>query len=282
MTAATGTKLDTRDGKVYRTLLMPDGNWWSAENLAWAGAGLDYGDNPANRTVHGRLYSPSDAVLSVPSGTHCATALEYAALVSSIGSQSAYHLKSASVWAPPGADTYGFGLLPSGIASQISGPGPYYSNLGTWAYLYCGDVPPGVYQYANSNGDLLGPDLAVDAAMSVRFIVESGNIPDTATTPRIYPASGTFQGVQIVTIQGSGVIRYTLDGSEPMTSSPIYTRPICLSTPTTVKARAYATPLESATATAILDIQGASLQRIPNYQDHVLPYLLEQYKGDNA
>ena len=100
--------------------------------------------------------------------------------------------------------------------------------------------------------------------------------------PRIYPPSGTFQGVQIVTIQGSGVIRYTLDGSEPTTSSPIYMAPFRLSAPTTVKAKAYVSPLESTTATAILDIQGASLQRIPNYRDHVLPYLLEQYKGFNA
>ena len=100
--------------------------------------------------------------------------------------------------------------------------------------------------------------------------------------PRIYPSTGILQGIQLVVIQGTGVIRYTLDGSEPSASSPIYTAPFRLSAPTTVKARAYATPLESATATAILDIQGASLQRIPNYRDHVLPYLLDQYKGDNA
>ena len=99
--------------------------------------------------------------------------------------------------------------------------------------------------------------------------------------PRIYPSTGILQGIQLVVIQGTGVIRYTLDGSEPSASSPIYTAPFRLSSPTIVKARAYS-PLGSTTATEVLDIRGAVLQAVPSYQDHVLPYLLEQYKGDNA
>ena len=99
--------------------------------------------------------------------------------------------------------------------------------------------------------------------------------------PRIYPSTGILQGIQLVVIQGTGVIRYTLDGSEPSASSPIYTAPFRLSSPTIVKARAYS-PLGSTTATEVLDIRGAVLQAVPSYRDHVLPYLLEQYKGDNA
>ena len=134
--------------------------------------------------------------------------------------------------------------------------------------------------------------LTISEATTVKAIAVASGLDDSAVSsaeyeflppvpPSIYPASGTLQGVQLVVIQGQGTIRYTVDGSEPTASSPIYTGPFRLSAPTTVKARAYISPLESSTATAILDIQGAVLQSVPSYRDRVLPYLLEQYKGDN-
>ena len=116
---------------------------------------------------------------------------------------------------------------------------------------------------------------------SIRFIVDSGNIPDTAPAPSIYPASGTLQGVQLVVIQGKGTIRYTLDGSEPTASSPIYTAPFRLASSATVKAKAFQDSIASDTTTSVLVIQGADFLKIPSYTAATLPYLLEQYKGDN-
>lgn len=157
-----------------------------------------------------------------------------------------------------------------------------------WYLTFIGDKLYGmtsgsghVFQMDARARNLVQIDLG-DFGLRAHPIADASIYQDAYPSPSIYPHPGTFQGVQIVTIQGPGVIRYTLDGSEPTTSSPIYTAPFRLSSPTTVKAKAFGLPLESTTATAILDIQGASLQRIPNYQDHVLPYLLEQYKGDNA
>ena len=66
--------------------------------------------------------------------------------------------------------------------------------------------------------------------------------PVTLPTPTIYPDSGSFAGETIVYI-GSTVlgaqVRYTLDGSTPTISSPLYTDPIPLTSSATVKARVY-------------------------------------------
>ena len=123
-----------------------------------------------------------------------------------------------------------------------------------------------------------------------------GDIPSDTTTailtilnapppaPSIYPSSGTFQGVQLVTLKSSQSlpIRYTLDGSEPTISSPLYISPIPVNHDTQIKASAFVGTIYSSTMSASYKITNGILNRIPNYQDHVLPYLLEQYKGDNA
>ena len=123
-----------------------------------------------------------------------------------------------------------------------------------------------------------------------------GGIPSDTTTailtilnapppaPSIYPSSGTFQGVQLVTLKSSQSlpIRYTLDGSEPTISSPLYISPIPVNHDTQIKASAFVGTIYSSTMSASYKITNGILNRIPNYRDHVLPYLIEQYKGDNA
>ena len=108
--------------------------------------------------------------------------------------------------------------------------------------------------------------------------------PNPPPSPSIYPPSGTFQGVQLVTLKSpqSLPIRYTLDGTEPTISSPLYTSPIPVNQDTQIKAVAFDVTIPSGTTAVSYTITNGGLQRIPNYRDHVLPYLLEQYKGDNA
>jgi len=61
--------------------------------------------------------------------------------------------------------------------------------------------------------------------------------------PDIYPSSGKYTGSVSVSILASSVkvlIRYTLDGSDPTSSSPVYSEPIVIRHETTVKAIATA------------------------------------------
>lgn len=67
------------------------------------------------------------------------------------------------------------------------------------------------------------------------------------------PGSGAYAGPQQVVLSSStpnAVIHYTLDGSEPTTASPVYTGPITVDPPKTVKAIAVAPGMaQSPTAT---------------------------------
>ena len=108
--------------------------------------------------------------------------------------------------------------------------------------------------------------------------------PNPPPSPSIYPSSGTFQGVQLATLKSPQAlpIRYTLDGSEPTISSPLYISPIPVNKDTQIKAAAFDGTISSGTVAVSYMITTGILNRIPSYRDHVLPYLLEQYKGDNA
>jgi 6-phosphogluconolactonase (cycloisomerase 2 family) len=86
--------------------------------------------------------------------------------------------------------------------------------------------------------------------------------PQSAATPVITPASGTFYAAQSVTITDAtagAAIHYTTDGSTPAASSPTYQAAISLSSLTTVQAMAIAPNYaNSAVASAILKFQTPS------------------------
>lgn len=66
--------------------------------------------------------------------------------------------------------------------------------------------------------------------------------PVTLPAPTIYPGSGSYPG-EVTVYMGSNVlgaeIRYTLNGSTPTSSSPLFVEPFTLDSNTTVKARIY-------------------------------------------
>ena len=281
---------DTRDGKIYNCVLMPDGKWWSAENLAWDGAGgLYYANNPANAFL-GRLYPDPNTTGDVaPSGSHTPTIADWNALQTAIGNNNCNRtMRSNFGWySIQGEDTYGFRVLGGGFG---------YNGGATWAaggdgigaaYFTILQVIAGAGKCASRNfytdnqemclvSDSNGTD---DILKYVRFIVDVFNEPPT---PSIYPASGTYQGVQFATISASsGTIRYTLDGTEPTASSPVYTRPIRIQDGMTIKAVVDYGAALSVVASATYSLTGNKIQAISSYQDAVLPLLLEQYKGDN-
>ena len=304
MSAPTGKFTDSRDGQVYRTVLMPDGKWWSTRNLAWAGAGYDYNNDPTYRTLYGRYYGFGDYTPNptltglMPAGTHCPSVAEWWALIDASGETrfteyveqfTTARLRTINLWKPypadvspftPGLDVYGLSLVPSGRGNY----GPDWTDIEREAVYWASDVQSSYSNYycaVTPMSGVLNSYRATNNPMSIRFIVDSGNIPDPIIAPSIYPASGTLQGVQLVVIQGQGTIRYTLDGSEPTASSPIYTGPFRLAYSAAVKAKAFQSSLASDTTTSVLVIQGADFLKIPSYTAAVLPYLLEQYKGDN-
>lgn len=67
------------------------------------------------------------------------------------------------------------------------------------------------------------------------------NIP-TVATPTFNPGGGTYTSAQNVTIScitSGATIHYTTNGNDPISTSPIYSSPISVSTSTTIKAKAY-------------------------------------------
>ena len=171
-----GTYTDTRDGRVYKIVLMPDGKWWAAENLAWTGAGRDYDDNPANRAIYGRLYSFSDAPTICPPGSHLPSESEVNALISAVSTQVGKKLKATSGWDSHGngTDAYGFDCRPGGAFSG------YFRWIGDASEHWFGGSPDfGVFQMIY-NSDDVGVSVGwsdPDVLLSIRFIVDSGNIP---------------------------------------------------------------------------------------------------------
>lgn len=81
----------------------------------------------------------------------------------------------------------------------------------------------------------------------------------TVATPYFSPAEGTYYGPTDVTIHGQegATVYYTLDGTDPTTSSAVYSAPITISQTTTVKALAVLNGNNSAVATATYTIETA-------------------------
>jgi hypothetical protein len=74
------------------------------------------------------------------------------------------------------------------------------------------------------------------------------------SAPTVSPAGGMYSSTQNVTLEGASdtTVRYTTDGTDPTSGSPLYTGPITLSAPstTTIQARAFTSCGSSAAASS--------------------------------
>ena len=103
------------------------------------------------------------------------------------------------------------------------------------------------YMRVNTNGDIRMPPLArqtIDerGVELLKAWIESLPGKDVLAPPRISPETGTFAGPVTVTLtepEPGAEIRYTLDGSVPTASDTLYDKPITLTGPTVVQARAF-------------------------------------------
>lgn len=91
--------------------------------------------------------------------------------------------------------------------------------------------------------------------------------PGPALAPMFYPAGGTYSKEQMITLLDTtplASIYYTLDGSDPSTSSTLFTHGFVISSTTTVKAIAIASGYTSSPiATAVYQITGQTAAAAP-------------------
>jgi hypothetical protein len=77
--------------------------------------------------------------------------------------------------------------------------------------------------------------------------------------PAITPPTGSYLTPVAVELHApSGTIRYTVDGTRPDSSSPIYSTPLTVSAPTQINAIAYQSGTASGVTTAFVNVNGAA------------------------
>jgi hypothetical protein len=95
----------------------------------------------------------------------------------------------------------------------------------------------------------------------------SGTVTSTVATPVITPNGGTYSTAQSVTITDgtSGAeIRYTLNGTDPISTSALYSGPFTVSSSATVKAKGFKSGMNaSAPASATFTISTGSIGGAP-------------------
>ncbi|MDR0517485.1 MAG: PEGA domain-containing protein [Fibromonadaceae bacterium] len=138
---------DARNGRIYRTLKMPDGKTWFAENLNYKiGNSACYQNEELDCKKCGRLYDWATAKTACPKGWHLPTDAEWSNLEKAIGS---------SGWSGNGSngvDKHGFSALACGYRGTDSNFGSYGLNAYFWsATEYGASIAYGRYLYGGSS-----------------------------------------------------------------------------------------------------------------------------------
>ncbi|MCR5840131.1 MAG: chitobiase/beta-hexosaminidase C-terminal domain-containing protein [Kiritimatiellae bacterium] len=144
-----------------------------------------------------------------------------------------------------------------GGSIAFNGPDSYGSDQSLYATIadeVTGRLATGVTGLRITFGDPKGLGYCRYGEIEASGYDSSGAPIATVATPTISPASCSFYPTTNVTLSCAtegAVVRYTLDGSNPTSSSAVYSAPISVSATTTVKARAFATDMNpSAVASA--------------------------------
>jgi uncharacterized protein (TIGR02145 family) len=140
-----GTFTDERDGQTYKTVKMPDGKVWMAQNLnykpesgnSWC---YDNDESMGDKYEYGRLYDWETAMAVCPIGWHLPSREEWDDLVSGVGGidVAGNKLKSKSGWNDyngkngNGTNDYGFSALPGGYRYSDG----YFGLAGSYGYYW--------------------------------------------------------------------------------------------------------------------------------------------------
>jgi uncharacterized protein (TIGR02145 family) len=135
--ASIGTFIDKRDGKVYKTVKIDNGQTWMAENLNYNAKGsVCYDNKNTNCAKYGRLYDWFTAMKACPTGTHLPSNAEWEELTDYVGGKvtAGEKLKSTSGWNENGNGTndFVFSALPGGLGSSGDGSFSDAGNSGFW------------------------------------------------------------------------------------------------------------------------------------------------------
>ena len=124
-----GSMTDSRDGKMYKTVVIGT-QTWMAENLNYdVDESRCYDNDESNCSKYGRLYTWYDANAACPANWHLPSNDEWNALFTTVGGDStaSIMLKSQSDWYSlgNGLDFFGFSALPAGYCTK-----GYCSSIG--------------------------------------------------------------------------------------------------------------------------------------------------------
>ena len=152
--------------------------------------------------------------------------------------------------------------------------GIYTGNQSTT--ITCGTVDASIYYTldgttpSSSNGTLYEGAITIDHSCTLKAIGIKDGLTDSEVaeaaytikmaTPTFSPAEGTYDATQSVTLSSTAgaTIYYTLDGTEPSTSSSVYSSALSITSTKTIKAyavKASCTDSDVATATYTLKAQ---------------------------
>lgn len=209
-----------------------------------SGASIRYTTNGSNPTpTTGTLYTGAISVAQ----TAVIKAIAYTGTWTSPVSTAKYTIWAATPTATPAAGTY-IGTQSVTLSTTTSGATIRYTTDKTTPTATSGTI------YSGS--------ITVSASETIRAIAYTGTLSASnlrtaaytiattgaAATPSFSPVGGTYTSSQTVTISStsSGAsIYYTIDGSDPTTSSTHYTGPITVSAGTAVNAIAVASGLNN-------------------------------------
>ncbi len=95
--AMAGSFTDPRDGKTYKTVKMPDGKTWMAENLNYKMEGsMCHGNDASNCNKYGRLYTWDAAMKACPSGWHLPSNGDFNTMLKAVGNGASKKLRASS------------------------------------------------------------------------------------------------------------------------------------------------------------------------------------------
>lgn len=191
---------DQIGGRTYRTVTMPDGKTWLAENLDFKFSGCNIGGRGTPSTPNAWYYNNDEATYGIDGvrkcgllynwhavkllndnrselipGWHVSTTAEWDALANAVGGTSVAGtvLKAANVdWATSwgGTDDYGFGILPAGTYD-----GSFY-DVGSGAYFWTSaeySSSTAYYRYFGTGSSMASDYSSKNNVYSVRLVKDS-------------------------------------------------------------------------------------------------------------
>lgn len=165
-------------GRKYKTVIMPDGKEWLAENLDLSvsmNGALYYNNDEATYGWEGKRYGQLytlgliTQLVKVITGWRLPAASDFEALVASIGADAATKLKSMADWTnSTGTDNYGFTAYPAGNNTSAT----FYS-IGTATTFWTSEPISqgvGVAYYMDGGSSLVRDTPSEHCAYSIRLV----------------------------------------------------------------------------------------------------------------